>query len=125
MSKFASRNELPASALHRVFVRRALTGILCAAAALLPALAGDLGKSSTVIPQFMQSPGVGWTGYARGEKPSYEHARTFAEWSPPLSGLGPITDDPQHPYYNNQVARETASRRPTASRTSPTKQPRI
>src|SRR5580704_3844316 len=65
--------------------------LLCATAALFPARAADSEKSSAAIPQFMQLPNVGWTGYIPG-KPDYAHARTFAEWSPPLTGLGPITD---------------------------------
>jgi hypothetical protein len=91
--------------LRTVLCKRALAGFACLSAALLTAAAPE--KSDSAIPQFMEGPQVSWTGYSRGEKPSYEHARTFAEWQPPLSGLGPITDDPAHPYYNNQVARET------------------
>ncbi len=91
---------------RRALAGGSLIGVVCAAAALLPALAADSDTAGASIPQFMQSPEVGWTGYLPG-KPDYAHARTFAEWQPPLSGLGPITDDPQHPYYNNQVARET------------------
>jgi hypothetical protein len=65
-------------------------------------------KPDAAIPDLMQAPGVAWLGYiprrGRPDPSDYEHARTFNEWSPPLSGIGPITDDPAHPFYNNQVA---------------------
>src|SRR6266852_2320699 len=34
------------------------------------------------------------------------------DFSLPASGLGPVTDDPAHPYINNELARET-NRQPT------------
>jgi hypothetical protein len=35
----------------------------------------------------------------------YLHARMFNEYMPPVSGIGPISDGPAHPFYNNPVAR--------------------
>ena len=32
--------------------------------------------------------------------------RTANEWLPPESGIGPITADPAHPFYNNAVAQD-------------------
>jgi hypothetical protein len=32
---------------------------------------------------------------------AYLQGRTFNEWIPPVSGIGPIADGPQHPFYNN------------------------
>ena len=106
MVRTASPSKSQSTGSRRMFAYSGLIGLVCASVGLLPASAAESEQSKTAIPQFMQSPNVGWTGYIPG-KPDFAHARTFAEWSPPLSGLGPITDDPQHPYYNNQVARET------------------
>lgn len=35
----------------------------------------------------------------------YLNARLFSEWMPPAAGIGPISDGPEHPFYNNAVAR--------------------
>ena len=35
---------------------------------------------------------------------AYLQGRTFNEWIPPATGLGPISDGPEHPFYNNNVA---------------------
>src|SRR6185437_6018828 len=35
----------------------------------------------------------------------YLHARMFNEYMPPASGIGPIMDGPEHPFYNNAVQR--------------------
>jgi hypothetical protein len=79
--------------------------------ALLPAIAADVAKTNSGIPQLMQEPGVSWTGFVRHEGPAdptdYAHARTFNEWSAPASGIGPVTDGPAYPFNNNEVARQT------------------
>ena len=78
-----------------------------AAVALLPARAADTGNA---IPQFMQASGVAWEAYRfgfRNHPPGPDdlaYDRTANEWSAPLSGIGPITADPAHPFYNNAVA---------------------
>ena len=36
----------------------------------------------------------------------WEIARTFNDYTNPASGIGPVTDDPAHPFVNNEVARE-------------------
>jgi hypothetical protein len=92
------------------------------ASALLPALAADAPWTPPVAPTFSDDPpnpngpppqlmlpsNQGWTGYVRKGGPAdpsdYAHARTFNEWSPPLSGIGPVSDGPEHPFYNNSVA---------------------
>jgi hypothetical protein len=82
---------------------------LCSAA-LLPAIAADNPKANPGIPRLMQEPGIAWTGFVRheGADPAdYAHARTFNEWSAPAGGIGPVTDDPAHPFNNNEVARQT------------------
>jgi hypothetical protein len=44
---------------------------------------------------------------ARGVPPekvkTYLQVRTFGQYIPPASGIGPITDDPNHPYFNNAM----------------------
>jgi hypothetical protein len=82
-------------------------GLLCAGAAL----AADTTKSSGPIPDF-SSNGVSWAGFVMPPKPDAAVARTFNDFSLPSSGLGPVTDDPAHPYINNELARET-NRQPT------------
>jgi hypothetical protein len=77
-------------------------GLLCAGAAL----AADANKSSRPVPDF-SSNGVSWAGFVQPPKPDAAVARTFNDFSLPASGLGPVTDDPAHPYINNELARET------------------
>ncbi len=85
----------------------ALMALLC----VTGALAADTAKKDQAIPQLMQEPGVGWTGFVARRGPpdpaDFAHAKTFNEWSAPASGIGPVTDDPAHPFYNNEVARQT------------------
>jgi hypothetical protein len=40
-------------------------------------------------------------GAAPDRTTQFLHARTLAEWIPPLTGIGPISDGPEYPYYNN------------------------
>src|SRR5258708_9293785 len=77
-------------------------GLLCTGAAL----AADATKSSGPVPDF-SSNGVSWAGFVMPPKPDAAVARTFNDFSLPLSGIGPVTDDPAHPYINNELARET------------------
>jgi hypothetical protein len=87
-----------------------LTAIVCSTA-LPAASAADKNAADSAIPKLMQEPGVAWTGFVRREGPpdpsDFAHAKTFNEWSKPVSGIGPVTDDPAHPFYNNEVARQT------------------
>jgi len=110
----------------RVLAGSVLAGLL-GAAALLPAVAADTAKKQpwtpAAVPDFTKDPGVplvngipplqlpanqGWTGYVRKGGPpdptDYAHARTFNEWAAPLNGIGPVSDGPEHPFYNNSVA---------------------
>ena len=112
---------------RRMFASSALAGLLAASATLLPALGADSAKkmpyTPASVPDFTKDPGVplaggmpplmlasnqGWTAYIRKGGPpdptDYAHARTFNEWATPLSGIGPISDGPEHPFYNNSVA---------------------
>jgi hypothetical protein len=110
MSTLSSGRNLRRTAPRHALGGGILFGLL-GSAALLPALAADATQANTAIPKLMQAPNVGWTGFVRREGPpdpsDYAHARTFNEWSAPLSGIGPITDGPAHPFNNNEVARQT------------------
>jgi hypothetical protein len=100
---------------------------LIGAATVLPVLAADTAKklpyTPAAVPDFSKDPGVpsvdgvpplmlpfnqGWTGYKRKPGPpdasDYAHARTFNEWAAPLTGIGPVSDGPDEPFYNNSVA---------------------
>ena len=122
---------LAAKKTQRLHSWKALV-LLCGGAALLPWLEADAAQPA--IPQLMLSADGGWSGFiVRGADPSvylpedylqggasvaraeslgvppakvtaYLHARTFNEWIPPASGIGPISDGPDHPFYNNAVA---------------------
>jgi hypothetical protein len=64
------------------------------------------------IPAFMQEPGVGWRAYQFGGRThpaspaDVPYDRTANEWQAPENGIGPITADPAHPFYNNAVAQD-------------------
>jgi hypothetical protein len=97
--------------LPRLNSKIAAAGFFCAGAFLAfgtmaPLRAADVVKAETAIPDF-SSRGVGWAGFVVPRTPSADVARTFNDYSPPLAGPGPVTDDPAHPYVNNEVARET------------------
>src|SRR5690348_14295891 len=98
---------LNSSFLPRLLAGAALAGACCAATMLFPARAAD---TSGGIPELMQTPGVAWEAYRfgfRAHPPGPDdvaYDRTANEWQAPLSGIGPITADPAHPFYNNAVA---------------------
>jgi hypothetical protein len=84
---------------------------LCASIAISPAHAAESQNADTAVPRLMQEPGVAWRAFnffARRRGPASKadiaYDRTANEWSPPESGIGPITADPAHPFYNNAVA---------------------
>ncbi len=81
-------------------------GLLCAGIALLPGLAASAPASAFSIPDFAPN-GVSWSGYVARLPPTEAHARTFNDFTPPASGPGPVTDDPFHPFVNNEVSRVT------------------
>ena len=80
--------------------------LLCAGVALLPILGVAAAPAPASIPDF-SSNGVSWSGYVSRLPPTEAHARTFNDYSSPASGPGPVTDDPLHPYVNNEVSRVT------------------
>src|SRR5690348_7704235 len=125
---------MKAVAMTKIPFTSVLTGAICASALWLPALAADTGRT-TGIPPLMLPSNAGWSGgidtqtdpsvylpddYLNGQKSvqraislgappgklkEYLHARMFNEYMPPASGIGPIMDGPEHPFYNNAVQR--------------------
>lgn len=45
-------------------------------------------------------------GVAPEDVPTYLRLRIFGHYIPPESGIGPMSDDPEHPYFNNAMVRE-------------------
>jgi len=118
-----------------------LAGILCASVFLFPAAAAD--SAQAPIPQLMLPWNQGWSGFiARDTDPNiylpddylrgrasteralsfgvpadkvsaYLTARAFNEYIPPASGIGPISDAPDHPFYNTQVSPQVIRKNPT------------
>jgi hypothetical protein len=115
-------------------VSRAFAGILACLLAGAIALPHALGREGDVQPQLMLPAAAGWTAFAgpmtnpvdyipddymhgrasieralslgvpQDKVPAYLQGRVFNEWIPPASGMGPVSDGPQHPFYNNGVA---------------------
>ena len=89
-------------------LRRCSLALLCGTALTWPAATTH--SADTAIPRLMQEPGVAWRAYnfgARTRPPGpaeVPYDRTANEWVAPESGIGPITADPAHPFYNNAVA---------------------
>jgi hypothetical protein len=83
-----------------------LTAGLCAAIALFPVAGADAASAPQRIPDF-SSNGVSWSGYVARPTPTEAHGRTFNDYTSPASGPGPVTDDPGHPFVNNEVSRIT------------------
>jgi hypothetical protein len=59
----------------------------------------------------MQEPFVAWDGRFPGRQAlsapdKLAQDRAQNDWLPPVSGIGPMTADPAHPYYNNGVAND-------------------
>ena len=89
------------------FASRCLTnGLLCAGLAILPALGAVAASAPSGVPDF-SSNGVSWSGYVARLPPTEAHARTFNDFTSPGAGPGPVTEDPLHPFVNNEVSRVT------------------
>jgi hypothetical protein len=86
----------PMSSTRKLTTASAIVaGILCAGAALGPALGQGASEHDAAIPDFAPSSGVGWLKTGRGD-----------EFLPPRSGPGPIVADPAHPYVPNGDGRQ-------------------
>ena len=94
----------------------ALVAGACASVLFFPAHAAgtgdaDAANANAAIPALMQEPGIAWDGrfpnrraLSTAEKLAQDRAQN--DLLLPLSGLGPMTADPAHPYYNNAVAND-------------------
>jgi hypothetical protein len=83
-----------------------LLGALCAATGG-PALAAEATATGAPPNLNLSAPGVAWAGFVFPPKElGYATARLFNDYAAPATGIGPVTDDPAHPYANNEVARE-------------------
>src|SRR5258708_5569333 len=79
---------------------------LCGAAAFLPVCAAEAPGTGAPANLDLSAPGVAWAGFVAPKEPNYAIARLFNDFAGPATGLGPVTDGPDHPYANNEVARE-------------------
>jgi hypothetical protein len=90
----------------RRFAGAVVTAAFCAAAAFLSALAADAPATGAAPGLDLSAPGVAWAGFVQPKAPNYRIARLFNDYGDPATGIGPVSDDPVHPYANNEVARE-------------------
>jgi hypothetical protein len=101
------RRLLGASVLGASVLGASVLGALCAVAACLPTRAAEAPATGAPPNLNLSAPGVVWMGFVFPPKVlGYAAARLFNEFDRPASGLGPVSDDPAHPYANNEVARE-------------------
>lgn len=124
---------LKISSLHKTWLRTAALVAVTAAAGLLRTMAAGA-QTAGAIPPLMLPATLGWTDFvAPGTNPAdylpedylhgraaieraislgappnkvtaYLQGRAFNEWIPPATGIGPISDGPVHPFYNNGMA---------------------
>jgi hypothetical protein len=81
-------------------------GALVGPAAFLSVLAAEAPRTGAPPGLDLSAPGVAWAGFVAPKEPNYTVARLFNDFARPATGLGPVTDGPDHPYANNEVARE-------------------
>jgi len=81
-------------------------GALCSYAASLAVIAAEAPTTGAPANLDLSAPGVAWAGFVAPKAPDYAVARLFNDFASPPTGLGPVTDGPDHPYANNEVARE-------------------
>src|SRR5262249_53085013 len=100
------RRRAPLKGADIMKMRNLLAALLLSAASAIPTLAADAPANGAPASLNLSPPGVVWLGFVVPKEPNYAIARTFNDYSNPPSGLGPVSDDPAHPYANNEVARE-------------------
>jgi hypothetical protein len=93
---------------HRRHLLAGLTVLatLCGPYALPPILAAEPPRTGVPPNLDLSAPGIAWAGFVAPKESNYAIARLFNDFASPATGLGPVTDDPAHPYANNEVARE-------------------
>jgi hypothetical protein len=92
--------------MRRLLAGAIVLGALCGPAAFLPILGQEAPRTGAPPNRNLSEPGIAWAGFVRPKEPNYAIARLFNDFASPATGLGPVTDDPAHPYANNEVARE-------------------
>src|SRR5712672_3336361 len=92
--------------VRRLRASAIVLGLLCSPAAFLPLLAQEAPRTGAAPDLRLSEPGVAWAGFVAPKEPNYAIARLFNDFAGPATGLGPVTDGPDHPYANNEVARE-------------------
>src|SRR5262245_50475910 len=98
------RRDLPS--VRRLRASAIVLGTLCGAAASFPLLAQEAPRTGAPANLELSAPGVAWAGFVAPKEPNYAVARLFNDFGTPATGIGPVSDDPAHPYVNNEVARE-------------------
>jgi hypothetical protein len=91
---------------RRLLAGAVVLGALCVRATCLPAFAAEASATGAPPGLELSAPGVAWAGFVAPKQPDYAIARAFNDFTSPAAGLGPVTDDPAHPFVNNEVARE-------------------
>lgn len=82
---------------------------------MLPATAGwtafvtrDADPAAYIPDDYLRGQASAQRALSLGAPPAkvtaYLQGRTFNEWIAPASGIGPVSDGPAHPFYNNNVA---------------------
>src|SRR5882724_8268039 len=96
--------ELPR--VLRLCASAIVLGALYGPGAFLPLLAQEAPRTGAPPILALSAPGVAWAGFVAPKEPNYAIARLFNDFGNPPTGIGPVSDDPAHPYVNNEVARE-------------------
>src|SRR5882724_6176588 len=96
--------ELPR--VLRLCASAIVLGALYGPGAFLPLLAQEMPRTGAPPILALSAPGVAWAGFVAPKEPNYAIARLFNDFGNPATGIGPVTDDPAHPYVNNEVARQ-------------------
>src|SRR5262249_41376025 len=107
-SQPAERRRLPMikDSVRRLCASAIVLGALLSPAVLLPLPAQETPRTGAPAGLQLSEPGVAWAGYVAPREPNYAIARLFNDFGNPATGIGPMTDDPAHPYVNNEVARQ-------------------
>src|SRR5262245_31693982 len=84
----------------------AIVGALLSSAAFLSLSAQEAPRTGAPPGLQLSEAGIAWAGYITPREPNLAIARLFNDFASPATGIGPMTDDPAHPYFNNEVARQ-------------------